>query len=235
MFLLENNELLCLEYESKVSWLDFLKYTEYVNRKIRQLFTEGIRVHKVIIAVIYTADVKSTSAELDLCGLHIKIEQVFLSKFDTNALYAGLKAKIESGEKLSDEDIMRFIILPLTQPNKIRKQKLIKETVDLAKQVKNEDQQAFILAGILTAADKFIDQKFAESVREWLKMSKVIRLFIEEGIEQGIEQGKKAKAIETALELLKLGLSIDIISKGTNLPESEIEQLQLQTTKTVNA
>ena len=41
----------------------------------------------------------------------------------------------------------------------------------------------FIIAGILTAADKFIDKAYADQVKGWLKMTQVARLYEEEKIE----------------------------------------------------
>jgi predicted transposase/invertase (TIGR01784 family) len=46
-----------------------------------------------------------------------------------------------------------------------------------------------------------------------------------EGIKIGEEKGKVEKAIETAKNLLKMGIDIDIISKATGLKKEEIETL----------
>ena len=48
----------------------------------------------------------------------------------------------------------------------------------------------------------------------------------EKGIKQGIKQGIKEKAIETAKNMLKDNLSIDMISKYTGLDIKEIEKLK---------
>lgn len=133
VFLLEDGSLLILEYESDPVQDDFLKYNLYVINALRRLRKEGIIINKVIIAVIYTGDIKSTAPEFDVSALRIQVEQVFLSKFDTDEMYSGIKTKIDNGEQLTDDDIMMLIILPLTQPNKVRKQKLIEDAIDLAK------------------------------------------------------------------------------------------------------
>ena len=220
MFLLEDDWLLCLEYESDVSWLDFLKYSRYVTNTLERLHKDGVRVRKVVIAVLYTADIKEADGELDLGDFHIKVQQVFLSKFDTNSMYAEIKAKIDAGVALLDEDIMRLIILPLTQPDKKRKQQLIENTVALIKRVQDDDQQAFMLAGILTATNKFIDPMYAEKVKEWLKMTKVARLLIDEAMEE--------RSVEIARKMLADDESLLRIMKYTDLTREEVEQLQLE-------
>lgn len=41
----------------------------------------------------------------------------------------------------------------------------------------DEKNQYFIIAGVLTSTDKFIDEEYANMVRSWLKMTKVEKIF----------------------------------------------------------
>ena len=214
VFLLEDNWLLVLEYESKPLWEDFLKYNKYAVHAVERLLAEGIRVAKVVIAVLYTGDVQTTASELDMGSIRIRVEQVYLSKFDTDAMYAALKAKVDANERLTDEEVMKVIILPLTQPDNKRKQRLIEDTVALAKRVENEEQQAFMLAGILTATNKFIDPMYAEKVKEWLRMTKVARLLMDE------------RSIEIAKKMLEDGEAVLRVMKYTDLSREVVERLQ---------
>ena len=49
---------------------------------------------------------------------------------------------------------------------------------------------------------------------------------IEQGIEQGLERGAHQKALETAKNLLSMGLSPEQVAQGTNLPLETIQQIQ---------
>ena len=49
---------------------------------------------------------------------------------------------------------------------------------------------------------------------------------IQSGIEKGIEKGKREESIAIALELMKMGLPIADIAKGTGLTIDEIEKLK---------
>ena len=51
---------------------------------------------------------------------------------------------------------------------------------------------------------------------------------IEQGIEQGIERGAEQKAIETAKNFLKEGLSVEQIARCTKLPLEKVNQLKQQ-------
>ena len=224
-FLLEDDSLLILEYESEADEEDFLKYNGYVTHALKRLRKDGIKVKKVIIAVIYTGDIKKADAEYDVGALRIRIEQVFLSRFNTDEMYSELKAKIDAKIPLSDDDVMRFIVLPLTQPDKTRKQKLIEDTIDLAKQVQDEHQQLFIMAGIITATNKFIDAEYMKSVKEWIKMTKIARLFEEEKIAAVNENDRNVRK-QIARNMLMRGDDILEVMQMTGLTHMELDGIQ---------
>ena len=225
-FLLEDDSLLILEYESSPTREDFLKYTKYTINALERLRKDGIKVKRVLIAVIYTGDIKEFTSELDVDALRIRVKQVFLSRFNTDDMYDELKAKINAGNALSDDDIMRLIILPLTQPDKTRKQKLIEDAITLAKQVQDEQRQLFIVAGILTATNKFIDREYSEKVKEWIKLTKVARLFEEEKIEAVNERDKDVRK-QIARNMLAVGDDILKVMQVTNLTRAEVDQVQV--------
>ena len=153
-------------------------------------------------------------------------------KFDSNALYNDLRNKIESGLPLSDEDILGLIVLPLTQTDIKRKQKLTEDSVTLAKQIKDEHQQVFSIAGILVATNKFIDREYSNKIKEWIKMTKVARLFEEEKIEavnkarQEARQEIKEQINKIAINMLKSNEDSLKVMKFTGLTRDEVERLQ---------
>ena len=48
---------------------------------------------------------------------------------------------------------MQLIILPLAKKSRESKQKMIEQVVELAKQIENENIQAFVITGILVSSD----------------------------------------------------------------------------------
>ena len=221
IFLLENDTILILEYESSNDAKNLIKYGHYAFR-VTEAYYDG-KINKVEIVVIYTGDIESAADSLDLGCMQLKIQQVFLSAFDGDSIYAELERKIRANEPLSDEDVMRFIILPLTA--KDDKQRLIETTVSLAKEVGDEYKQNFIIAGILSATDKFIDRNYSNKLKEWLKMTKVGRLFEEEKLE-AINEKLQERMIEVAKTLLDENIDILTIMKSTGLSRAAILKLK---------
>ena len=231
VFLLEDDRILILDYESSVKQENFIKYVEYILAVLKKYFNTEKKVYNIIVAVIYTGDIKEAPNQLNLDCLQLSIMQVFLSNFDTDEMYSDLRRKIEAGEILSDEDIMKFIILPLTEPDADKKQGLIEKTVELAKNVSDEQQQIFIIAGILVATDKFIDREYSNMIKEWISMTKVARLFEEEKIEavnNAVNNAVNANKHEMALKMILAGEDYLKVMDYTGLTKQEVLKIQAE-------
>jgi hypothetical protein len=227
IFILEDDRILIVDYESAVKQENFIKYMEYIVAVLKMYFNSEKKVYNIIVAVIYTGDIKEAPNHLNLDSLQLNIMQVFLSNFDTDTLYTDLKRKVEAGEVLSDEDIMRFIVLPLTEPVADKKQNLIEKTVELAKGVSDEQHQIFIIAGILVATDKFIDKEYSNMIKRWISMTKVARLFEEEKIE-AVNNAVNAKVYDLALKMISAGEDYLKIMDYTGLTKQEVLKIQAE-------
>ena len=80
---------------------------------------------------------------------------------------------------------MKVIVLLLTYKGTEAKQEVVKDAVELAKQIEDKEKQTFLLSGILVFADKIIDSKTANYIREVMRMTQVAELFLEEGRAEG--------------------------------------------------
>ena len=231
IFLLEDDRILIVDYESTVKQESYIKYMEYILAVLKMYFNSDKKVYNIVVAVIYTGDIEEAPNHLDLDSIQLNIMQVFLSNFDTAELYKDLRRKVETGEALSDEDVMKFIILPLTEPNADKKQELIEKAVELAKSISDEQQQIFIIAGILVATDKFIDKEYSSMIKGWISMTKVARLFEEEKIEavnNAVNSALNAKAHDLALKMILAGEDYLKVMEYTGLTKEEILKIQSQ-------
>ena len=204
---------------------------EYILAVLKVYFNSENKVYNIIVAVIYTGDIKKAPSQLNLDSLQLNIMQVFLSNFNTDDLYGDLKLKVENGDVLTNEDIMKFIILPLTETVADKKQELIEKTVELAKGVLNEQQQMFIIAGILVATDKFIEREYSNMIKEWISMTKVARLFEEEKIEYANNAVRNAmknsvNAGNLARKMITAGEDYLKVMDYTGLTKEEVLNIQ---------
>ena len=61
----------------------------------------------------------------------------------------------------------------------------------LAKKIPDNKNQMFVLSGILVFADKIIDARTAEQIKEAIRMTQVAQLLLEEGREEERTEGMK--------------------------------------------
>ena len=192
-------------------------------------------------------NVRNINTTLDVGCLKLTIEPGYLSKIHMDTVLPPIADKIQRGERLTDQELMLLVILPLTKQKKSAQRAALKEIVELAKQIADEDQQLFVISGALTFADKIVDSKYANQVKEWIMMTKVARLFEEEKMEavrrvemekdaalekanieklQTLQALKKAQQEKLALKLLLKGQSPEEISAKTGLPIAALNQIK---------
>ena len=103
--------------------------------------------------------------------------------------------------------------------------KMIEQVVELAKQIENENIQAFVITGILVSSDKFIDRAYAKTVRRYLSMTKVFQI-LEEEKQEAINLARQNEKIAIAENLIKDGLDTILIMRTTGLTREQIEKIR---------
>ena len=191
LFLLSDGSLAIIDYESSFSRENFVKYLNYIARVIRRfaIRRELKDLKQLKMVVIYTADVESTEERYDLGGLILVVESAYLIHLDGSQIYHRLKNKIDAGEKLTEEELMELMILPLTVKGKKRKQETIEKAVNLGKRLPDREGQLKVIAGILTFTDKVIDRAYAKKLEEEMQMTLVGQMLMDEGYQRGMEKG----------------------------------------------
>ncbi len=216
LFLLEDDSIAIIDYESDVKWENHLKYLNYIVRILERYKKEEIP-KQIRMIVIYTADVKEAPKEFSAGCLTLKMEQAFLSKIDSETVQEGIREKLEHGLPLSDDELMKLIILPLTYKGKEKKKQAVKEAVELAKKIVDKEEKTFVLSGILVFTDKIIDTETAKYIKEVVRMTQVAELLLEEGREEGRLQG-----IQALIDSLK-----SLLIPDETIIEQLIERYQL--------
>ncbi len=192
LFLLEDGSIALIDYESSVKWENYLKYLNYIVRILERYGQEAKHIRMI---VIYTADVEHVSDEFHVDCLTLRLEQAYLRKIDSKGVRDKLEKKLENGLPLSDDEMMQFIILPLTYKGREAKKEAVKDAVNLAKRITDKEKQMFVLSGILVFADKIIDSGTAKYIKEVIRMTQVAQMLLEEGREEGREEGKAEEII----------------------------------------
>jgi predicted transposase/invertase (TIGR01784 family) len=210
---------------------DYVKYLGYIYSVLNHYFKSENKVYNIIMAVVYTGDGKTSDKRADsdvvFGNVKVRLTHVSLASFDTNKLYSDLKRKIESGENLSDEDIMRFIVLPITESRKSERQNIIEKTIDLAKNIPDERQQMFVISGILVSTNNFIEKEYSNRIKEWISLTKVGRLYEEERVD-AVNKAVNEITKKIARNLLINGDDRIKVMECTGLTKEEVIRIQIE-------
>ena len=220
LFLLSDGSVAIIDYESVFDKTDFVKYLNYIVRVIKRYADQNNlkKLTRIKMIVIYTADVEYAEAVYDLEGVTLVIEQAFLVHMDTDAAYQEIKESIEKKGILSDEELLKLMILPLTVKGSRKKQPVIIAVVNLAKGIKSRSQSVQALAGILTFSDKIIDKAYQKRIKEEMQVTQIGQMLIDEGIEKATE-----KLIRT---MLIKHMTIEEINEFTDVPVEIIRRIK---------
>ncbi len=239
VFLLEDNTIAVIDYESDYKKRNKHKYVRYVNHVSEHYGRQWKKDVIVRMIVIYTADVErsETSDLLDAGCLKLETQSVFLSEMNSQEISRRLYQKVADRIPLSEEELMEFIILPLTYRGKDEKNKSIGESVRMANQMEDEEQRVFVLSGIAVFADKVIEEENMDMIRRYLGMTKVGQLFEDEKIRavkeatervtKEVTQKVTGEVTEKAAEkALKQGFSVEDIAEILSMTEEEVLEIQ---------
>lgn len=223
IFLLEDNTIAVIDCESDYKKRNKHKYVEYVNYISEYYGSHWEKDVTVRMIVIYMADVErsETTDLLDLDCLKLETQSVFLSEMNPEEISRRLYQKVTDRIPLSEEELMEFIILPLTYRGKDEKNKSIGQSVHMANQMEDEEQRVFVLSGIAVFADKVIEEENMDMIRRYLGMTKVGQLFEDEKI-RAVKEAT-AKAAEKAL---KQGLSVESITEILSMTKEDVLEIQ---------
>ncbi len=225
VFLLEDDSIAIVDYESTDKVSNRIKYINYIGRFLQRYYQDEKKIPDIRMIVIYTGDVGEAEASFETKCLTLSMEQVFISKLPEEEIYQSIKSKLENNGALSDTELMQFIVLPLAGKGKEAKQQIIENVITLTKKNKDEMKQVFVLSGVLVTTDKFIDEKYADNIRRFLRMTKVARLYEEEK-QEAVNLAEK-KGANTMLEnFIKAGADTLMIMQATGLTKEEIEKIR---------
>ena len=220
LFLLEDGTYAIVDYESVYKRISKIKYLNYIARVMEKYYREDENFNLRLI-VIYTGDVDYAEPDLETACFTLHTEQAFLVHIDGRTALHEIQEKLHSGISLDNDDLMKLVILPLTVPGTEGKQKMLETVVELAEQLRDEEQRIFILSGVVVASDKFIQKEYMKQIRRKINMTQIGQMYEEEKIEYGNQ-----KVRDMARAMLDEGIEIVKIMKITGLTEEELLRLQ---------
>ena len=143
-----------------------------------------------------------------------------MKAYDGDKEYTRLREKIEKGQALDEEDVLKLIFLPLMK-SKSSEAKMTFEAAELAATIPG-DTGTFVLGVLLALCSRYLSETDMKKLMGVLSMTAIAQWFREE------------RDLEIAKAALREGSSVEFVVKITGLPretvlrlKSEVEQERL--------
>ncbi len=167
---------------------------------------ESVLSHKtgknVITYVIYSGGIEHTVTEID-CGMYsYRVIPIYLSDRDADTVLKRLQEKKQNSELFTEEDFAQLALTPLMSSKKERKD-IILESLKLSKAEKSITAEK-TMAMLYTLADKFLEGKDLEEVKEAVAMTRIGQMIFDDGVVRGREEGEKTGTERMAMLTAKL-------------------------------
>ena len=128
LFELADGSVAIVDYESEYCNDDKVKYLNYLTGIANRYLKEKKKCPMLRMVVIYTGDItrQQVSCIYNIGAVKMEVECAYLSELNSEEIFHRLKRKVEQNEKLADEELMEFIIYPLSYRTKEEKQEWLK-------------------------------------------------------------------------------------------------------------
>jgi predicted transposase/invertase (TIGR01784 family) len=228
----------------KTSYTDFLFYTsdggylhfefQTTNKSddIKRFTYYDASLHyrdrkKIRTIIVYSSDIDNVDEYLDAGSIKYGIEAFYMKNLDYNSNLQYLEDKINNGELLSDNDILKLTFLPLMSGYINKSDKAIK-SIELAEKIKNDVNKTECISMLYALLDKFGDEKSKKKFMEVFSMTEIGKMIREEGIKEGLEKGME-KGIEKGKADVLIKLLIKKFGRISDEYEKNIRKLSSDT------
>lgn len=226
VFELSDGDLFHMEFQTtkETTLHRFLMYDAQLSAK----FSRKIRT-----VVLYTREIETAADHLDIGTAYYQVENVFLSRFDGDAVLSKLQQHVaEKHWTLEDRIFLAFALY--MRFKHISKETAFEKVLDITRNIEDRREQDYIVALLLGLHAKRLSESELERLKEVLKMTDIVRDIIKEveeetmkkGIQQGIQQGQHKQAVQTAKRMLSKGFSEEEIVELTGLSKQEVGRVK---------
>ena len=183
--------------------------------------------------VVYSNNIKKAMSSLETGISKFNVKSIFMCEKNGDLIFEELEKKINNKEKLTKQELISLAFTPIMGGKLTKVEKIIKSI----RIVKSSDSEyKYDIESMLYAfADKFLQGKDLQRVKEEMSMTELGRMLIEDGRTEGrIEgrtEGRTEGKIETLIKLLikKFGfLSEEYKNKISKLSSETIDIILME-------
>ncbi len=174
----------------------------------------------VVTYVVYSNAIHNPKYILQTGINEYNVKAISMYDRDGDIVIKEIEEKLNNNSEVTKQDLVALTFTPIMSGKLTKLDRIIK-SIRIVKKIENEYR--YDIESMLYAfADKFLDGKDLEKVKEEISMTKLGEMLVEDGI----KKGKEEQATDTAIKAIEMGLDNDAITKLTGLTDKEINILR---------
>lgn len=225
-FLMEDGSIKHFEFQSTNEGLSGLK-----RFRVYEALTSYQFRTQVTTYVLYSGNIKNPMTEFTEGMNTYRVRPIIMSDRSADEVIETLQQKVYSKQKIQKAELLPLALCPLMGGNMTQKERIqavYKITRDAC--TDREEDLRKVEAVIYIMADKFLDAKDMEKLKEEIRMTRLGQMLYEDGKIEGMREGELKGKLEGIIQTCKeMGiLKSDVIKKvmdkfGKNFEEATEE------------
>ncbi|KOY82504.1 hypothetical protein I6G82_14285 [Lysinibacillus macroides] len=232
LYLLEDDSLLHIEYQTTTNQKDLERFAKYVlgiYTKYKYDFRIDVLIESV---VIYAPHIQRNTVKhkLNISSMHYTFTPIFLSEMEQNHRYDQIIAKIhnEPSIDLTSEEIMTIAYHALFNDSTEKIEVDALQAVKDIRPLKDVVTRLMLSGTIFTLPKKYLSEEYQLKILEELNKMDYIQAEINKMVQAGHEEGFKQAQRKTLIAAIREGLPqtfIDKIIADSKFTKDELDEI----------
>ena len=142
----------------------------------------------VVTYVVYSNGIQNVKTILETGINQYNVKAISMYDKDGDIVIQEVEEKLNNNIEVTKQDLIALTFTPIMSGKLSKLDKIIK-SIKLVKKIDNEYRYD-VESMLYSFADKFLDGKDLEKVKEEISMTKLGEMLVEDGIKKGIEKGR---------------------------------------------
>lgn len=172
--------------------------------------------------VLFSGKIKNPMTEFTEGVNTYRVVPIIMQDKNADKVIAELKRKQEAGEEITKAALLPLVLSPLMSGEMSQKERVL-AAYDITRKATEVDAEVIqkVEAVIYIMADKFLDSKEMEQLKEEIKMTRLGRMLYDDGA----QSGAKMKLKELVRKKVQKGCSVDEITDMLEEDKAVIEEI----------
>lgn len=220
-YLMSDDSIKHFEFQSTNEGIHGLKRFRTYESQMSYKYKKAVTTY-----VLFSGTIKNPMIEFTEGVNTYRVVPIIMQDKNADKVIAELRRKQEVGEKITKADLLPLVLSPLMSGQMSQKER-VSAAYDITRRATEMDAEIIrkVEAVIYIMADKFLDSKEMEQLKEEIKMTRLGKMLYDDGAKNGAQTKLKEQVAKKVLKGLSVTEIADMLEEEVGVIEEIIKQL----------